>query len=107
MENPKLAELQKTHPGRAIARVKSQGKEYYVAAPKRADWHTFQDALGDPRRSRVAMENLAMKCALDPAAAELDTLFEKKPGLAAKLCEAIGKLAGIDDDAEIQLFDAG
>ncbi len=102
----KLAELQQKHPGRAIARVKSQGREYFVAAPSRADWHQFQDALGDPRRSRPAMENLAKKCALSPSAEELDAVFDKKPGLAAKLAEAAGKLAGIDDEAEIDLFPA-
>jgi hypothetical protein len=103
----KLEELQKKHPGKAIARIKSQGREFYVGAPTREHWHQFLDAFGDARRSRTAMENLAKKCALSPAADELDTLFEKKPGLAAKLSEAIGRLAGVDDDAEIQLFDAG
>jgi len=104
--NSKLAELQQKHPGKAIARLKTQGNEFYVSGPTREHWHQFLDAFGDPRRSRLAMENLAKKCALSPSAEELDALFEKKPGLAAKLSEAIGKLAGVDDEAEIELFPA-
>jgi hypothetical protein len=100
----KIDELRKAHPGKALARVKTQGKEYFVVAPARADWHAFLEALGDPRRSRVSMENLATKCVVDPSPEQVAALFEKKPGLAVKLSEAIGKLAGIDDEAEIELF---
>lgn len=100
----KLEDLRQKHPGKALARVKTQGRDYYVAAPTRAEWHSFLDALGNPQRARVSMENLAKKCAIEPSAEQLDILFEKKPGLAAKLAEAIGQLAGVDDEAEIELF---
>jgi hypothetical protein len=100
----KLAALRQKHPGKAFARLKTQGREFYLAAPSRTDWHAFLDAFGDQRRSRVAMENLATKCVVDPSPEEVSALFEKKPGLAVKLSEAIGKLAGVDDEAEIELF---
>lgn len=107
MDETKLAALRQKYPGRALAGVKTQGREFVVGAPSRQDWHAFQDSLSDPKRGRVAMENLAKKCAVEPGPDELDALFEKKPGLASKLAEAVGKLAGMDDEAEIQLFEPG
>jgi hypothetical protein len=101
----KLEDLRQKHPGKSIARVKTQGREYYVAAPTRAEWHSFLDTLGTAR-AKVSMENLAKKCAIDPSAEELDRLFDRKPGLSAKLSEAIGQLAGVDDEAEIELFES-
>src|ERR1700687_232777 len=108
MDSPrtkKLEELRQKHPGKRLARATSQGKDYYVSAPTREQWFSFIESLDGGRKGMVALENLIKKCAVDPAAEQMDTLLDQKPGLADDILPAIKQLAGKDDKAEVELFD--
>lgn len=106
-QKKKLEQLRAKFTDRDIELVVSAGKEYFIGSPSRVQWHSFREASLDPKRRRNAMENLAKACAIEPNAEELDKLFARKPALAETLAINAGKLAGLDDEAEMASFGEG
>lgn len=101
----KVEDLRGKFPGRKIALVVTQRQDFYIASPQRAQWHAFKDAIIDKTRKRVAMENLATSCCLDPGPEAVKNLIETTdPALAETLSDKIARLGGYDDEAEFLDF---
>jgi len=89
---------------RRAALVTTRGHEFYIIAPTRIHWHQFKDALLDPKRKRVAMENFAATHCVEPDPESVQQMFEGEPALAEVLSEKVAELAGYDDKAEMTDF---
>jgi hypothetical protein len=101
----RVKELRTKYPGRRVAIVVTGGKDYYILSPTRHQWHAFKDAALDSKRRRVAMENLAVACVIDPAPELVKNWIESTdPALAETLADKIGRLGGYDDEAEMLDF---
>lgn len=99
----KLAAIKAKTPRRAGI-VTTSGQDFYLVGPTRNQWHQFKDAAIDPKKKRLAMENLAAVCCVDPTPDVVQTMFENAPALAEVLAMKAAELAGYDDLAELQDF---
>lgn len=102
----KKKDFESKNPNRRVGLVVfKDGREFWIASPTRAQWHSFKDAIRDPKRTKAAMENLATLCALDPSPEVVSSMIESgQPALAETLADKVGLLAGLDDQAELVDF---
>lgn len=102
-QKAKLAAI-KAKTTRRVGLVTTAGRDFYLVGPTRTQWHQFKDAAVDPKKKRVAMENLGAGCCVDPVPDEVSKLFEDMPALAEVLAVKAAELAGYDDQAELKDF---
>lgn len=101
----KKKELEVKYPKRKVGLVAYRdGREFWLLSPTRAAWHSFKDQVMDPRRKKVATENLIASCTVSPTAQELQEMFEIEPLLVETLSEKLSILGGRDDEAELVDF---
>jgi len=102
----KKAELEAKNPKRKIGLVVANGEEFWIRSPTRQQWHSFREAIGDPKRNKAAMENLTIANCVDPDGAAIsDRIIEGgEPALAQTLADKIAILGGMDQEAEMVDF---
>lgn len=101
----KKKDLETKFPKRKIGLVAyKDGREFWIAAPTRQQWHSFKKHLMDPKRKDVASENLVAACSIEPDAEQIQSLFETEPLLVETLSEKLCLLGGRDEEAELVDF---
>lgn len=101
----KKKEIEAKNPKRkAGLTVLKSGREFWFLSPTRQIWHSFKEAFADPKRRRVALENLCTSTTVEPTPQQLAEIFEVEPVLAETLSVPISKLGGQDDEAEMVDF---
>ena len=99
MDEKKIAELKAKHPNLDLHVVETAHGTFVVRAPTRAEWHAFKKASKDEMRAKVAAENFAAACGIEPSGDALQTLFESRPALAETMAGELAEIAGLDNAA--------
>lgn len=75
--------------------LRTNGMEFLVRRPTRAEWKRFLADSGNPARRDVATENLVTTSMLWPDRAEFKARLERRPALCEELAEPVITLAGL------------
>lgn len=95
----KLEELQREH-GR-VASAEIQGQLYVFRAPTLEEWEEYQDGLGKRPRGACFRELSQVTC-VHPSVGELQELFDRLPGIGARIADAVADLAGADIELTVK-----
>jgi len=101
LNDDQLKELKGKHPDLELVLLSSDtGDEVVVRAPSRAEWDRFRLLMNNDSRKMKAPEEMLFWCLLWPAKADLETLLDKRPGLAETFASGVAGLAGAQKDVE-------
>jgi hypothetical protein len=69
--------------------------------PTLEEWEDYQEALAKKRRG-VAFRELALRTVLVPSQDDLPAIFERWPGIAARISDTLADLVGADQELTIK-----
>lgn len=95
----KLEEIEREH-GRVASAV-IQGQLYAFRAPTLEEWEEYQDGLGKRPRGACFRELSQITC-VHPSLDELQQLFDRLPGIGARIADAVADLAGADIELTVK-----
>jgi len=94
-----VPELKKKY-GDDIHLITADGDQVIARVPSGEEYQRFLDMAADDRKKTHALDSLSRSCILFPAAAELDQLLAKRPGLTTSFGAKLTELAGAVEDVE-------
>jgi hypothetical protein len=71
-----------------------EGEEIIVRPCTRPEWQRFQNGISDAARAGKALEQLIRDCLVHPSRADLDAMFDRRPGLADTWGKALAEISG-------------
>lgn len=99
LDDKKLSELAAKSPGK-LTSLKASGAEVVVRVPSRLEFRKWKADCQDDRKRLDAAELLLLPCVVYPDVAELEQLFEDKPGLVDTFSLQLLELAGFSQAVE-------
>lgn len=82
--------------------IKLGGQRLLLKTPSRALWEEFTSKVDDAKTRSAAVNRLVRDCVVYPEAEALDAFLEAKPARAMKIAGEITRLAGGDEEVEIE-----
>ena len=95
---PNIDELKAQHG--TIFELTASGESFIAKPPARDVWKRFRAQVMDEGKRIVAMENLVRGCIVSPTGPELDSVFDRLPGLVETLGKKLVEEAGAGGEAE-------